>query len=77
MKCPSLRSAAQAQHRTMPVMSHREPQLVKKELQCVIAASEATVRAAGAGVKTGRAEEITVKGKSEPIKVHVILALEE
>ena len=61
----------------MAVMSHREPQLVKKELQCVIAASEATVRAAGAGVKTGRTEEITVKGKFQSIKVHEIVGLEE
>ncbi|HZQ74579.1 MAG TPA: adenylate/guanylate cyclase domain-containing protein [Burkholderiales bacterium] len=50
---------------------------VTKELKCVIAASESTVRAAGAGVKTGKAETLTVKGRSEPIRVHEVLAIEE
>jgi adenylate cyclase len=48
-----------------------------KDLKCVIAASETTVRAAGEGVRTGKFEEIRVKGKSEPIRVYEVLALDE
>ncbi len=48
-----------------------------KDLKCVIVASETTVRAAGEGVRTGKIEEIRVKGKSEPIRVHEILGLDE
>ncbi len=50
---------------------------VTKELQCVIAASESTVKAAGPGVRTGKAEELKVKGKTAAILVHEILGLEE
>ena len=50
---------------------------VTKDMHCVIAASEATVRAAGEGVKTGKVEEIRVKGKSAALRVHEILGLEE
>ena len=46
-----------------------------KELHCVILAAESTVRAAGQGVKTGRSDEIKVKGKTEPIGVHEIVDL--
>ena len=48
-----------------------------KELKCVIAASESTVRAAGDGVRTGKVETLTVKGRSEPIRVYEVLAIEE
>ena len=48
-----------------------------KELGCVIAASEATVTAAGAGVRTGKVETITVKGRSEPIRVLEVVDLDE
>ena len=46
-----------------------------KELGCVIAASEATVAAAGPGVVTGKSEVIRVKGRAEPIRVCEILDL--
>jgi adenylate cyclase len=49
---------------------------VTKELGCVIVASEATVRAAGPGIRTGRHEQVRVKGKAEPIGVYEILGLE-
>ncbi len=48
-----------------------------KELGCVIAASEATVTAAGAGVKTGKFEEIKVKGRAGAIRVYEVTGLEE
>ena len=47
-----------------------------KELKVVIAASEATVKAAGEGVRTGKSERITVKGRVEPILVHEVLGVE-
>jgi adenylate cyclase len=50
---------------------------VTKDLKCVIAASAQTVIAAGSGVRTGRSEEITVKGKTKGIVVHEILGLDE
>jgi adenylate cyclase len=40
-----------------------------KQLGCTVAASEATVRAAGAGVRTGKMETLQVKGRAEPIAV--------
>jgi len=49
---------------------------VTKELHCVIAASESTVKAAGPGVKTGKVEELTVKGRAEPIRVFEVTGLE-
>ena len=49
---------------------------VTKELKCVIAASESTVGAAGAGVRTGKVETLTVKGRSEPIRVFEITGIE-
>jgi len=48
-----------------------------KDLKCVIAASEATVLAAGPGVKTGITDEIKVKGKTEAIRVYEVIGLEE
>jgi class 3 adenylate cyclase len=50
---------------------------VTKEMGCVIAASEATVHAAGAGVRTGRLERLKVKGKAEPIAVYEVVGLDE
>lgn len=48
-----------------------------KDLGVVIVASEATVAAAGAGVRTAKAERIKVKGKSEALAVHEIIGLDE
>jgi len=47
-----------------------------KDLRVVIAASEATVRAAGEGVRTGKSERITVKGRAEPILVYEVLGVD-
>jgi class 3 adenylate cyclase len=41
----------------------------------VILAAESTVRAAGQGVRTGKTDEIKVKGKAEPIRVYEIVDL--
>lgn len=46
---------------------------VTKELKCVIAASEATIVAAGEGIRTGKRESVTVKGRAEPITVFEVL----
>jgi adenylate cyclase len=46
---------------------------VTKELKCVIAASEATIIAAGAGIRTGKRESVTVKARAEPIIVFEVL----
>ena len=48
-----------------------------KELKCVIAASESTLNAAGEGVRTGRVETLTVKGRSEAIRVYEIVGIDE
>ncbi len=48
-----------------------------KDLQCVILAGESTVRAAGPGVKTGKTDDIKVKGKTTLIRVYEIVSLEE
>ena len=48
-----------------------------KELGCAIAASETTVRAAGAGVSTGKVEEIKVKGRAEAIRVYEVTGLSD
>ncbi|HEY6821548.1 MAG TPA: adenylate/guanylate cyclase domain-containing protein [Burkholderiales bacterium] len=50
---------------------------VTKELKCVVAASESTVKAAGEGVRTGKVETLQVKGRSEPIRVYEVLAIGE
>ena len=44
-----------------------------KNLQCVVAASADTVRAAGEGVETGINDLIQVKGRLEPIEVYEII----
>ena len=49
---------------------------VTKDMQCVVAASEATVRAAGPGVRTGKEETLQVKGRAEPIRVMEVLGVE-
>jgi adenylate cyclase len=50
---------------------------VTKDMGCVVVASEATVRAAGAGVRTGKFEQVRVKGKAEPLAVYEIVGLDE
>jgi adenylate cyclase len=50
---------------------------VTKEMKVVVAAAESTVKAAGDGVRTGKVETLTVKGRSEPIRVYEIVGLEE
>jgi class 3 adenylate cyclase len=50
---------------------------VTKDLKCVVAASESTVKAAGPGVRTGKVETLTVKGRSEPIRVYEITAIDQ
>ncbi len=49
---------------------------VTKELGCVIAASEATVQAAGGDVRTGNMETVKVKGRGEPIRVYEIASID-
>jgi adenylate cyclase len=48
-----------------------------KDMKIVIAASESTVRAAGEGVRTGKEETLTVKGRSEAIRVFEIVGIDE
>jgi adenylate cyclase len=48
-----------------------------KDLSVVIAASEATVRAAGPGVRTGKRETLTLKGRAEPIVVHEVTGIDD
>ncbi len=50
---------------------------VTKEMDCVVAASEATVLAAGPGVQTGKVEQKTVKGKTGPLTVYEITGLKD
>jgi adenylate cyclase len=50
---------------------------VTKELKVVIAAAETTVKAAGEGVRTGKVETLTVKGRSGAIRVYEILGIDE
>ncbi len=49
---------------------------VTKDMQCVLVASVQTVRAAGAGVITGKIETVKVKGRDEPLEVYEILGLD-
>jgi adenylate cyclase len=50
---------------------------VTKELKCDIAAAESTVTAAGPGVRTGKEETVTVKGRSGAIKVYEVVGIDE
>ena len=50
---------------------------VTKELKCVVAASDSTVKAAGEGVRTGKVETMQVKGRSEPIRVYEVVGIDE
>ncbi len=49
---------------------------VTKEMKILIAASESTVHAAGEGVRTGKVETLTVKGRSEAIRVYEIVGID-
>jgi adenylate cyclase len=48
-----------------------------KELQCVVAAAESTVQAAGPGLLTGKQESLKAKGRTKLIQVYEILGIEE
>jgi adenylate cyclase len=48
---------------------------ITKEMQCVIAAAESTVQAAG-GVRTGKLDTRQVKGRAEPIRIYEVLGIE-
>jgi class 3 adenylate cyclase len=48
-----------------------------KETQCTVLASADTVKAAGAGVRTGKTAVLNVKGKDEPVEVYEILGFEK
>jgi class 3 adenylate cyclase len=50
---------------------------VTKDMKIVIAASESTVRAAGEGVRTGKMETLTVKGRAEAINVYEITGIDD
>lgn len=45
---------------------------VTKRFGCMILASEATIRAAGEGIKVGRSERVQVKGRKEPVQVYEV-----
>jgi adenylate cyclase len=47
-----------------------------KEMKCTVAAAEPTVKAAGQGVRTGKVQTLTVKGRSEPIRAYEILGID-
>jgi adenylate cyclase len=49
---------------------------VTKDMHCTIVASQVSVLAAGSGVRTGRSEAVTVKGKTQSLLVHEILGLD-
>ena len=49
---------------------------VTKDMKVVIAAAETTVKAAGEGVRVGKIETMTVKGRSEPIRVYEVLGVD-
>jgi adenylate cyclase len=50
---------------------------VTKDMKCVIACSQATLDAAGAGVRTGKRETLQVKGRAEAIVVYEILGIDD
>jgi adenylate cyclase len=47
-----------------------------KEMKCVIVAGESTIEAAGPGVRTGKMETLTVKGRAEPIRAYEVLGID-
>jgi adenylate cyclase len=49
---------------------------VTKEMGVVVAAAESTVTAAGEGVRVGKVETRTVKGRGEPIRIYEILGVD-
>ena len=49
---------------------------ITKEMKCVVAAAETTVKAAGEGVRTGKVETRQVKGRAEPIRIYEILGVD-
>jgi adenylate cyclase len=50
---------------------------ITKDLKVVIAVSQATLDAAGPGVRTGKCETVTVKGRAEPIVVYEITGIDD
>ena len=48
-----------------------------KEMKCVVAAAESTIQAAGPGIRTGKMETLTVKGRAEPIRAYEVLGIED
>ncbi len=50
---------------------------ITKDLKIVIAASQATLDAAGPGVRTGKRETVQVKGRAESIVVHEITGIDD
>jgi adenylate cyclase len=50
---------------------------ITKDLKCVIAASQATIDAAGPGVRTGKRETVHVKGRAEPIVVYEVTGIDD
>jgi len=50
---------------------------VTKELKCVVVAGDSTIVAAGPGVRTGKEETVTVKGRTGAIKVYEVVGIDE
>ena len=48
-----------------------------KELGVWFVASAATIKAAGDGIITGKTETVTVKGRSEPIELFEVVAMQD
>ena len=48
-----------------------------KEMAVTVAAAETTVKAAGEGVRIGKVETKTVKGRGEPIRIYEVLGIDE
>jgi adenylate cyclase len=48
-----------------------------KEMKCVVAVAESTIQAAGPGIRTGKMETLTVKGRAEPIRAYEVLGIED
>jgi adenylate cyclase len=48
-----------------------------KELQCTVLASEETLAACRSRVRTGQSRSVRVKGKSTPLTLHEVLAVED